>query len=435
MKLKDLLLLIQKLEPWLAGLFFAYFLGIALPPQAVSIANLISYPILAFLILVSGCWKKILFAMTRDIPLLLLHVMALVSVFWSMAPEVTGDETKAFIRAGVFGVYIAVRFGLGGEMRLLAKVLGIAAVLSLIAGVAFPTYGIQTDGEFIGAWKGIFGFKNLFAAQMTSAILLLTLLGLQRSRWRWLIWSVCAIAVALLLLSRGRTALAALLITMYLFPLYSILKQDYRLRVASTAIVLAVSLGVALSIFLNLQFIVVDVLGKNLEFNGRLPIWNMVLEKGLEHFWLGHGYSGFWTSGAAYPILTQTWAVNSFRAGVRFNAHNGFLELFLQLGIVGLTLYLISLCTLFFRAFYLLLRLKTVELFWVFQSLILAACINSADSFSVASAGGEWSIFVSFAIAIALQYRRLKIDDRLGSPSSDFDQNAALSPNPYPQRS
>ncbi|MBE9013600.1 O-antigen ligase family protein, partial [Pseudanabaenaceae cyanobacterium LEGE 13415] len=259
---------------------------------------------------------------------------------------------------------------------------------------------------------GVFQFKNLFASNMAFAIVLFLLVGLGRPKWRGLMLGLCAIAVALLLLSRGRTALAALLITLYLFPFLGVVKQYYKTRVVSVALILITSLMMGLLVLLNLRFIVVDVLGKNLEFNGRLPLWNMMLDKGMEHFWLGHGYAAFWTSGAAYQILTQTWAYEAHRLGIRFNAHNGYLDLFLQLGIVGLSLYLISLVTLFFRTTYLLLRQKSIEVFWVLLTLVLSALVSFADSLSVGTGSAMWSLYVAFATSIAIQYRRLKIDDR-----------------------
>lgn len=433
MKLKDLQLLAQKAEPLLAALYFVYFLGLALPPEVIRLSNSASYGVLLLLILISGCWRQILFAFTRDIPLLLLHVMAVASVIWSVAPEFTADEPKSFVRAALFGVYVAVRFGLSGEMRMLARILGISVVLSLIAGLAFPANGIETTGEFIGAWKGIFLFKNLFASNMALAVLLFLLLGVNRSKWRWLLWGLCALAMVLLLLSRGKTALAALLVTLYLLPIYGIVRQHYKTRVISIAFALIFALGLGLFVLLNLQYVVVDVLGKNLEFNGRVPIWNFMLNKGFEHFWLGHGYAAFWTSSASYQILTQTWAYEAYRAGIRFNAHNGYLDLFLQLGVVGVGLYLLSLGTLFFKATYLLMRLKTIEIFWVLEYLVMSSLLSCADSLSVGTGGGEWSLYVSFATAIALQYRRLKIDDRLGTASPNYSEKFALAQQSYPQ--
>lgn len=425
MKLRDLHLLALKLEPWLVGLYLIYFLGLDLPPRAISIGNALSYPLLLFLILVSGCWRQLLFGMTRDIPLLLLHLMSIVSILWSVAPEFTADEPKAFLRAGIFGVYLAVRFGLSGQMLLLARIVGISVVLSLIAAIALPSYGIGS-GATAGSWKGIFGFKNLFASNMAFATLTLMLLGLSRPRWRGLAWGLTGLAFALLLLSQGRTALASLLITLYLLPFLGIAKQYYKTRVVSVALVLIVSLMAGLLILLNLRFIVVDVLGKSLEFNGRLPLWIMMLDKGMEHFWVGHGYAAFWTSSASHQILTQTWAYEAYRLGIRFNAHNGYLDLFLQLGIVGLSLYLISLGTVFFRALYLMLRQRTIEIFWVLQTLVLTSLLSFADSLSVGTGSAMWSVYVAFATSIAIQYRRQKIDDRLNDGHSSAP---ALTPN------
>lgn len=425
MKLRDLQLLAQKIEPWLVGIYLAYFLGVAVPPRAVGLANAASYGVLLMLIVISGCWRQLLFGITRDIPLLALHLMSVVSILWSVAPEFTADEPKAFLRAGLFGVYLAVRYGLTGQMAILARVMGITVVLSLLVGIAVPSYGIETTGEFIGSWKGIFQFKNLFASNMAFAVLTLLLFGMSRPRWRGLMWGLCAIAFALLLLSRGRTALASILITLYLLPFLGVVKQYYKTRVVSIALILIMSLIGGLGVVLNLRFIVVEVLGKNLEFNGRLPLWIMMLDKGMEHFWLGHGYAAFWTSSASYQILTQTWAYETHRLGLRFNAHNGYLDLFLQLGIIGLSLYLISLGTLFFKATYLLLRQKSIEVFWVLLTLVLSSLVSSADSLSVGTGSAMWSLYVAFATTIAIQYRRLKIDDRLG----EVTPQPSLAPN------
>ncbi|MGG6264983.1 O-antigen ligase family protein [Leptolyngbya sp. AN03gr2] len=426
MKLRDLQLLAQKIEPWLVGIYLIYFLGIAVPPRAVGIANAASYGILFILLVISGCWRQLLFGMTRDIPLLALHLMSVVSILWSVAPEFTADEPKAFLRAGLFGVYLAVRFGLTGQMMLLARIMGIAVFLSLLAGIVAPSYGIETMGESAGFWKGIFQFKNLFASNMAFAVLTLLLFGLSRPKWRGLVWGLGAIAFALLLLSRGKTGLASLLITLYLLPFLGVVKQYYKTRVVSVALILITSLIGGLLVFLNLRFIVVEVLGKSLEFNGRLPLWSMMLDKGLDHFWLGHGYAAFWTSGASFQILTQTWAYETYRLGIRFNAHNGYIDLFLQLGIVGLSLYLISLGTLFFRAIYLLMRQKSIEVFWVLLTLVLSSLLSFADSLSVGTGGAMWSLYVAFSTSIAIQYRRLKIDDRI---SETNPPEPSLAPN------
>ncbi len=164
------------------------------------------------------------------------------------------------------------------------------------------------------------------------------------------------------------------------FAAYWFLQQHYKLRVLYFIGGILLSSTAAVLLIANLEFVVVDLLGKNLELNGRFPIWSLMLEQAWKSPWLGYGFAGFWTSDASDPIFSLSWASLAREAGVRFNSHNGYLELLLQLGLVGLTLFTISLLSLIGKAIYLLLRVKTLELFWVLQTIFLMTLLNIAGS-------------------------------------------------------
>lgn len=412
MKLTSLFQAIAKIEPWVAGFYLIYFIGFELPPPLASLMNLASYGILA--ILVACYWRQVIYGLTKlDISLILLNVMTVASVFWSVAPDFTSIESRTIVRATIFGIYLAVRYGLRGEMQILYWSLGIGAILSLLAGAAVPSYGIHTTGEFVGSWKGVFGFKNLFASVMTMAAILFLIAALNDRRQRWLAWGLLMISILLIILSKGRTALACLFISLYLFPLYNFVKKQFKLRVILISTAILFTLSLAVLVLGNLEFIVIDVLGKNLEFNGRLPIWTLMMEKVLERPWLGYGYAAFWTSDASYYLLTRSWALDAFQAGIRFNAHNGYLDLLLQLGFVGLGLYFVSLATVLARITYLLIKTKAVELFWALQTIIFLSLINLSDSLSIGSGGGQWSLYVSFSVVAAIQCEQIRKNHRL----------------------
>jgi exopolysaccharide production protein ExoQ len=393
-------------EPWLAGFYLLYFLGFDLPPQVIAFLNISSYAVIGLLVL--GCWKRVLYAATRDWPLLLLHGLAFVSLLWSNAPTFTEIESKTFIRAAAFGFYLAVRFGLKGQMRLLSYILGFSMIGSLIAGIAFPSYGIHIDGTYFGAWKGIFIFKNLFASVSSIAALIFLLFALEYKQQRWLNWLMFGVTFLLLILSQGRTSLVTLAMAMGLLPLRQVVKQSYRMKAIVIAGTLLAGFGCMALVLSNIQFILVDVFGKNLEFNGRVPIWTLMLEAGSKQPWLGHGVAGFWTSDASTYVLRHTWAAVTEQSGVRFNAHNGYIDLFLQLGVIGLGLYLVSFVTVFSRTVYLLFKTQTIEVFWVLQMLVFFSLISLADSLSVGTANGQWSLYVGFSSAIAIEYQRFR---------------------------
>jgi exopolysaccharide production protein ExoQ len=418
MKLSSLRQWLLKLEPWVVGFYLLYFMGLDVAPPVVSLMNVASYGLLALLI--AGCWRQVLYGLTKDIPLILLNLMVMVSVLWSASPEVTSMESRTLLRGSIFGVYLAVRFGIGGSMRVLYWALAVGCVVSFMAGVAMPSYGIHTSGDVIGAWKGVFVFKNLFASVITMAAILFLIVGLSDRKRRWLTWGFFALSILLLILSKGKTALACFLISLYLLPLYGFIQKRFKLRVLLITSALFFTFCLAVLALSNIELIVIDLLGKNLEFNGRLPIWTLMLEKVSERPWFGYGYAAFWTSDASYYLLTHSWALDAFQAGVRFNAHNGYIDLLLQLGLVGTALYFFGLFTMLGRMFFLLVQTKSVEIFWAIQTTIFLFLINLSDSLSIVSGGGQWSLYVAFSIASIIQCERIQRNHHLKSDSGEI---------------
>ena len=82
---------------------------------------------------------------------------------------------------------------------------------------------------------------------------------------------------------------------------------------------------------------VAHLLGRRTDLTGRDKIWSGAIEQGSQHPVLGAGYGGFWglASGA------------DRRVGLVNQSHNGYIDVFLQTGAVGLALlvaYLLSTC-------------------------------------------------------------------------------------------
>ncbi|MBL8483430.1 MAG: O-antigen ligase family protein, partial [Rhodocyclaceae bacterium] len=66
-------------------------------------------------------------------------------------------------------------------------------------------------------------------------------------------------------------------------------------------------------------------------FTGRDDIWDFLLARATERPWLGYGYGGFWDIGPDSPSVR--WG-SGFLPMIN-QAHNGYLDLFLALGVVG----------------------------------------------------------------------------------------------------
>jgi O-antigen ligase len=246
-------------------------------------------------------------------------------------------------------------------------------------------------------------------------IFLLT--AVDSKKLRWIALAALSLMVLLLLLSQSKTALILLLLTLLMLPMHRVVRQQYKLQVFIYLIALVLIGSVAVFIVSNLEFIIVDTLGKDLEFNGRVPIWILILDKAFERPWLGYGFAGFWTSPESLYVLNNSWAGTqaSIEEGVRFHAHNGFIDLFIQLGLLGLSLFIFNFIKVFLKVISVLNYTKAVEFFWMLQFLVLMLVFNLSEAITILSTGTLWTLYVSIALSTAVQQNRIRKTQYLGA--------------------
>ena len=394
--------LARKLEPVIVVLLLLIYVNPNVPPSVKSVMKYSGYGLIALLVFGAGIgrWRQFAYVATRDIFPWLLLGLSVASVLWSAAPQYTSDEVDPVIRSVIFGVYLAMRYTPKRQIQLITWVLGIVAVLSLMLPIVIPPYGINAGGR----WYGIFVLHNFLARYMVIGVITFLNIALDERRYRWLTLIGTGLAIALVLLSQSKSSLIILILSLSLLPLYKFIKQDYKLRVVLFIFSFLLVSSAAVLIFSNLETIVVDILGKNMQFNGRLPLWNLIVEKGLERPWLGYGYAGFWTSDAGSFVQSLTpWGT---RTG-RFYAHNGLVEMFSQLGFVGLSLCLLSFVMLMLRTVYLINSTRSREFFWLFQFLIVFFLSNLSELGFLAN-DTLWVLYVSMSFSTGVWCKRIK---------------------------
>jgi len=98
------------------------------------------------------------------------------------------------------------------------------------------------------------------------------------------------------------------------------------------------------------------LLGKDSTLTGRTQLWSLVWKLIRSHPWFGYGYGGFWLGlqGPSAPV----WRAVGWQPP---NAHNGFLDLLLDLGIIGLLLFVPVILTALRHAFTLARRGRTLD--------------------------------------------------------------------------
>lgn len=406
--------LVRKLELVITFFLCAFQIGVNVPRPLTSTFALISFVIIPLLIL--GQWKRFIYVATRDLIVLLLVGTAIMSVLWSTNPESTLAHCRPLLATTLFGIYLATRYTLKEQMRLIIILFSIFTLINLIVPVIFPSYGIQQDEFGQPAWQGIALAKNELSNLMAASATLFLDIAIYGRKYRKMGLLGTSIAFIVLLLSKGKGSLAIFIGLLPLLPLYKIIRQKYRLRIVLIIPTLFVLGAILTAIAVNAEFIVVDFLGKNMEGTGRTPLWDYLIQRGLEKPWLGYGYGGFWANPNEAIAILQKFPWNGNRGEAGGNSHSIYIEIFLQLGWLGLSLTIMSFLTVFARVVFLLGLTRQIEYLWMCQLLLIIAITGYYESYSgfLAYRNLFWALYVSIACSTALHLKRiLKTNNKL----------------------
>lgn len=359
--------------------------GMNIAPIKLVLANGIS--LVSILLIVIG-HKKVIPIVIREKWLWVLLGIALASTFWSDVPGTTLRGSVFLAQITSFGVYFAARYSLKEQLRLLAATFSIVVLLSIAIALALPDYGVMTSqegGVHAGAWRGIYIHKNGLGRMMVLSALVF-LLSTSSSPNRWIAWSGFILSIAIIVLSTSKTALAILFTSIALLPFYKALRWRSSLAGCFAIVTVLVGGSVAVLLASNAEAIL-GVFGRDLTLTGRTDLWVAVLDKIGERPWLGYGYGGFWRSWegeSAQVLSTVRWAAP--------HSHNGFLDLWLDLGLLGLLTFALGFLAVCWRSVICLRLIRTSEGLLPIAYLTFLLLANLTES-SLLRQNSLWILF------------------------------------------
>ncbi len=346
-------------------------------------------------------WRQFISVATREKLILFLVGIAIASVLWSDVPNITLRRTVALLGTTLFGTYLGIRYSLLQQLRLLAWMIGIAALLSVLYALALPIYGTMS-GFHQGAWRGIYGQKNILGRLMTLGAVVFSLIPPSRYRNHWVTQAGFGLSVSLILLSQSKTALVIFLTVLALLPLYRVLRWKYTLAVPILIFVVLGVGSVSTLLLANVET-VLTAFGRDITLSGRTTMWSAVLTMILERPWLGYGYSGFWLGwqgdGSTYVWNAAGWEPKF--------AHNGYLDLGLYLGFLGLLIFTLGFLMNSLRAITWLRSTKTAEGLWPLIYLTFMLLYNFTESAILKQNSIFWVLYVSTTFSLFIQHNLL----------------------------
>src|SRR5216684_6815549 len=272
--------------------------------------------------------REILQVLKANKLLIVLVFFAIFSAVWSEDAGLTIRRGLAVLATTLFGLDFAVRYSIREQVRLFGIALGLAVAISVVVEIFFHGLVPTVDTSYPDAWNGAFVQKNDFAR----VVVLAGILVLMRTRNFMVATGTVVASVGLILLCHSRTALVVFVAMLVLLRVFRLRHRGSRALIAGIAGVLIVS--ALLSVVVDMDSMA-GLLGRDATLTGRTNIWAMALESVAEKPLLGYGYSAFWNVAPEADRISNIlhWKVP--------HAHNGFIDLTLQLGVAGLALFLV----------------------------------------------------------------------------------------------
>ena len=315
-----------------------------------------------------------------SLPLLIVVSWFTVSIIWSQHPDLTLRRITAY------WMYIVIAIAAISTIMTPQRIVGTIAlvfatviVIDFLALALFPAAATQLEGV-----RGIHSHKNDAGtiAMVSTFVLGGAAFSTKARPLRIALFMLSAASIAFLVMSRSKTTLSFTLLIIFITPvLYLLIRKSRALLVTIMALIIGcgATLFSLLVLFdISLEQILTFVFGDP-TLTRRTDLWRHLLYTIYERPLLGSGWGAFWGTGKAVnPIHAppKAWFLD---ASMINTAHNGYLDLVLQSGFVGLVLSI----------------LLIIRCLWNYVWLLQAEPMSLAERRSVL-------VFLAVAISILL---------------------------------
>jgi exopolysaccharide production protein ExoQ len=358
----------------------------------------------SFAVCVALCasrWAQIMDRVRRFPAWWLLPALAVASAWWSVDASVTARASMGLCIAMMLGAYVGVRFTLAEQLRLVGVVC--IALIGLSLAFAFIEPGLGIDvGPVAGSWRGAFITKNAFGRAMAFAFTVLVILVRTDAIFRGPAMLGAVLSAALIMLSDSRTSMVigvAMLALAVGAPVLARLRvSQLGVTLLLVAIVLVI-IGAAITTGTDAR----TRPGDPDLFTGRPRLWAASMLMVMQHPLLGYGFQGFWNGSAG--AFMGVWRLVQWTPP---HAHNGFVDVTLDLGVVGLALLIAFLARTGASALVLLrTNPRSSAALWA-TSIVLFMLLTNLTESTFLRSNMYWSLLAAVGVALTTPAKHAK---------------------------
>lgn len=295
------------------------------------------------------------------------------SVLWSVNPKYSVYKLLVFTMLALTSLAIAKRFTLRNILNLFCGVFLALAVLGVAAELYYGVFRPwRQDYRFVGT-----SHANLLAIN-GAIICLSSRMYFVKDHSKLIGVLLLTIGSAIIVMTKSRTTLGAAVVAMLAMQLMTVRGNNRIPLIAAFGFV--VGLASIASLFLSQQ--ATGILGNVVSMGrseevtsltGRLPLWEELITWVNKKPFLGYGYLAFWDAKMVEKLSeTFQWVIP--------HGHNMYLDIMLDIGLIGLVVYLIWFGSAMFTAYRQFMKCDQVEFAIVFGIGIFALINGFGES-------------------------------------------------------
>ena len=329
-----------------------------------------------------------------------------ISVFWSVYLEISLLRWLILLFTIIIGGY----FGMKYDIKEIVKILSVFGIFILIFSAILvffvPRVGVMNYISIQGAWKGMYWHKNhmgLIATFINILFLINIIYSFQSKEKQNFFWGSLYLFSLLFIYQSDSVAAYFTTLLLHGVILLTIIQLKFRKKIRrSHYIYIFVALIIASFILFNNLDIIFGIFNRNPTLTGRIPMWAYLFDTYIsKQPIVGYGFNAFWyleshrvamqeAAGYASPIVI---------------ADNGFIDILVNTGYVGLFLFSIFYFGAWWRS--IIYAKKAKDIYGYFPVILMSFTLLANVSWSLIFENESFFMLIMIAVLFSITRRSL----------------------------
>lgn len=297
--------------------------------------SLINFFILIYKIIRSRFIVSLNKYLTFSFILFVIYIIA--STIWSSDALFTIKSVIKFLGTIIFSINLFLTYKEDDFYKFILYFTFFSTIVTILLVLFFPSIGTYYDERNFLCWRGYFSHKNGFGRTMAIGFIFTMLYMIKNYNQRkkkYFSLAVMLLSLICVYNSKSSTAFIIILIPIVMLIFKKIVNLPILIIIFYSIYKTFVDVFI-LNDHSNFISSILERFGRDLTLTGRSEIWKFSFQAIKIKSLLGFGYQAFWFIDP-YSYLFEQY--NGFMVG---HSHNGYIDVFLNLGIVGFVIFII----------------------------------------------------------------------------------------------